>query len=116
MSIGEFLKQERVARKVSLREIQSITKIPLRYLEDLEAGNLHMLPKIYVRGYIKAYSDCMDLVVPEMLLQTRELIDEKPQEIFEKPTQKSPFSISQTFIYVAIAAIVIALAAYFAWK
>ena len=54
---GEYLKRERDAKNVSLSDLSQATKIPLRTLERLEAGDANALPApVFVRGFVKAYA------------------------------------------------------------
>jgi cytoskeletal protein RodZ len=54
---GEYLKRERNAKNVSLADLSQATKIPLRTLERLEAGEVDALPApVFVRGFVKAYA------------------------------------------------------------
>ncbi len=54
---GEYLKRERNAKNVSLADLSQATKIPLRTLERLEAGEADALPApVFVRGFVKAYA------------------------------------------------------------
>jgi cytoskeleton protein RodZ len=56
-SFGEELKRDRLLREVSLEEISAATKISVRILTALEAGNLAKLPApVFTRGFIRAYS------------------------------------------------------------
>jgi cytoskeletal protein RodZ len=57
LSFGEELKRERLLREVSLEEISSATKISMRLLVALEAGDVAKLPApVFIRGFIRAYS------------------------------------------------------------
>lgn len=54
---GDYLKRERTAKQVSLTDLAQATKIPLRTLERLEAGDAGALPApVFVRGFVKAYA------------------------------------------------------------
>ena len=54
---GDYLKRERNAKNVSLSDLSQATKIPLRTLERLEAGDAQALPApVFVRGFVKAYA------------------------------------------------------------
>jgi len=56
-SFGEELRRERLVRDISLEEISSATKISVRLLKALEAGDLKILPSpAFTRGFIRAYS------------------------------------------------------------
>ena len=56
-SFGEQLRLAREARGISLREISEQTRISIRYLEAIEAGEYKRLPGgIFNRSFIKAYA------------------------------------------------------------
>ena len=56
-SFGEELRRERLVRDISLEEISSATKISVRLLKALEAGDLSVLPSpAFTRGFIRAYA------------------------------------------------------------
>jgi cytoskeletal protein RodZ len=55
--IGNFLKERREARGISLIEAEKDLKIRKKYLQALEEGNLDVIPgKTYIIGYLKNYS------------------------------------------------------------
>jgi hypothetical protein len=56
-SVGEYLKKERQARNLDLREVAELTKISERYLSCIECGDYDKLPPgPYAKGYIAAYA------------------------------------------------------------
>jgi len=60
-SLGEFLKKERVAKRLPLKEISRISKININYLSLLERNELDKIPDCYAKGYLDAYCDCLGL-------------------------------------------------------
>ena len=50
------LKELRVFKEISLEDLQSKTKINIRYLEAIESGNFEVLPTPYLRLFIRAYA------------------------------------------------------------
>ena len=50
------LKELRVSKEISLEDLQSKTKINIRYLEAIESGNFEVLPTPYLRLFIRAYA------------------------------------------------------------
>ena len=50
------LKSYREAQKISLEEISKKTKINLTFLQSIEKGEFDILPKTYVRLFLKSYS------------------------------------------------------------
>jgi|SRR5688500_2372892 len=60
--LGEKLKKARVARGVSLREIEAATKISVGALEALERGDYSKLPGgIFSRSFVRSYAHAVGL-------------------------------------------------------
>ena len=54
--VGEFLKKNREAKKISLEQAALVTKISTGTLRDIESANLKKLPsKSYLRGFVFSY-------------------------------------------------------------
>lgn len=61
-SPGEHLKREREHRGVSLQKIFESTRVPLKYLEAIEADRIDGLPQpAFVKGYIRNYCKVLGL-------------------------------------------------------
>jgi cytoskeletal protein RodZ len=55
--IGNFLRERREARGISLIEVEKDLKIRKKYLQALEEGNIDAIPgKTYIIGYLRNYS------------------------------------------------------------
>lgn len=62
IQFGSRLKEQREARKLSLRDVSSATKIPERSLERLEDGRWSELPaEVFVRGFVMSYARCVGM-------------------------------------------------------
>lgn len=84
MSIGSELKAAREARKATLEEVATRTKIPQKYLEALEEGRYDIFPsQTYVTGFIRAYAKVVGLDQAE--LTRRFKAEAKPQELRIEP-------------------------------
>ncbi|USK35760.1 DUF4115 domain-containing protein [Bacillus sp. F19] len=60
--LGNRLKQAREERKLSLDDLQAMTKIQKRYLIGIEEGNYGIMPgNFYVRAFIKQYAETVGL-------------------------------------------------------
>jgi cytoskeletal protein RodZ len=60
--LGNRLKEARLAKGLSLDDLQSMTKIQKRYLIGIEEGNYSSMPgNFYVRAFIKQYSEALSL-------------------------------------------------------
>ena len=56
-SVGDSLRAAREQQGLELSEVASRTRVPLRHLEALEAGNYNSLPSpTYATGFVKAYA------------------------------------------------------------
>lgn len=59
---AEILKEARLELAVSLEQVAEKTKIPLRYLKNIEAGRYDLLPgESYAKLYIKSYAQFLGL-------------------------------------------------------
>lgn len=60
--LGERLRQKRIAADVSLQDISDRTRIGVRYLEALEAGEFKQLPgAIFARSFVRQYAQIVGL-------------------------------------------------------
>ncbi len=60
LDIGKELKELRISKNLTLKEISEITKINLKYLEYLEDNNFTFLPEVYVKAFLKNYIKALD--------------------------------------------------------
>jgi len=60
--LGNKLKAAREEKGLTLRDIERATKIGIRMLEHIEAGEFHKLPSgVFARNFIRQYCDFIDL-------------------------------------------------------
>ena len=118
LSAGQQLKAAREAKGLSLEDIASETRIPLRHLESLEASDWDRLPApTYTLGFAKSYASAVGLDRAEIGDQLRADMggfrtDSSAVETFEPadPARTMP----KWLVISAIAAIVI-VALVFSW-
>ena len=56
-TVGDYLKNERIAKNISLREVASLTMISVYYLDYIEKNDYEKLPQgPYIKGYISSYA------------------------------------------------------------
>ncbi len=73
--IGKLLKEKRDSLKISLEEVSAATKINIKILQSLEAGDLEKLPaKTFVRGFVQTYAKYLGLDSKEVLAKLQETI------------------------------------------
>ncbi|OCT13753.1 hypothetical protein A8709_19425 [Paenibacillus pectinilyticus] len=81
--LGYILRKTRLEKKISLDDLQEVTKIRKRYLEAIEEGNYKVLPgSFYVRAFIKSYAEALGLDPNEVLNMYQSSI---PSPTIEKP-------------------------------
>jgi cytoskeleton protein RodZ len=60
--LGQTIQQARQAKSLTLRQLYSLTKVPVHQLEALEMGRVDRLPEdIYVRGFIQRIGNTLGL-------------------------------------------------------
>ena len=95
-SLGQWLREEREARSISLEEIAAATKIVPRYLEALEDDRLDMMPGgFFVKGIIRTYAQAIGLDPEEVLgrYKAAGLLSAGPEHgrnLFAKPAEVIP--------------------------
>lgn len=59
--IGEYLRRQRLLRGMSIEELASITRVPLRSLERLESGRFDGETDGFVRGFVRTVANALGL-------------------------------------------------------
>jgi cytoskeletal protein RodZ len=78
--LGEFLKNERLKKGITLDELQEITKVRIKYLKAIEDGNLDDIPAlVYAKGFIKSYAEAVGVDANELLSKYNYLFKEKEE-------------------------------------
>ncbi|GLB59276.1 helix-turn-helix domain-containing protein [Cytobacillus sp. NCCP-133] len=78
--LGSLLKEARLAKDMSLDDLQKVTKIQKRYLIGIEEGDYSMMPgKFYIRAFIKQYAEAVGI---------------EPEEIFEQYKGEIPVTLN----------------------
>lgn len=72
--LGELLRRRRETQGITLEELQTRTKIRIKYLEAIEAGDYAVIPgEVYLRGFIRS-------VAKELALDQQEVMQLYQQE------------------------------------
>src|SRR5690606_813765 len=89
--LGEYLKRERELRQISLSKIADETKIPFRYLEAIERGDVEKLPgEVYLKGFLRSYALELGLDDHDVLERYRQLKEKEAEGDEEKTVQAKP--------------------------
>jgi cytoskeletal protein RodZ len=78
--IGEYLRQAREEKNISIKDVQEATKISMRYLEAIERGDFNGIPgEVYCKGFIANYAIAIGLD-PQYVLQRYHQIKTEQEE------------------------------------
>lgn len=114
-TFGEFLRDARERRGLTLQQIARETRIPWRHLDALEHGNLNVVPGgMYRRAEIRAYADAVGLDRSLALAQLEHALESSVAPEVRTPSAQPPESRART-TWPALGAIgVVAAATMFA--
>lgn len=109
--IGDFLRERREERGISLIEVEKDLKIRKKYLQALEEGNIDIIPgRTYIIGYLRNYSKYLGIDEENInsIIQTYknlekrkyDIEDIKEENIFLKKKDKSIFEKKRFFFPV----------------
>ena len=87
-NLGTWLKAARETKGVSLREVESVTRIRVRYLEALEVGDYAVMPggEPQVRGFLRRYAAFLGLSSEEAVHRyNQDVHGGRPQPVVSAP-------------------------------
>lgn len=120
VSIGERLRRAREARSMSLDDVASQTRIPMRHLQHIENGDWDALPApTYAIGFTRNYASAVGLDGPALASELRDSIGgprrrAPPPEYYQPadPARVPPRSLA--LIALVLAAVLIG--GYLIWR
>lgn len=72
--IGDILRKEREKKGLTLKDVQEVTKIRLRYLEAIDEGDFEVIPgEVYRKGFIANYANVVGLDAQAILQKYHDL-------------------------------------------
>jgi cytoskeletal protein RodZ len=96
VAFGEFLRQARERRRLTLEQIAGETKIAPRILTSLEQGNVQPMPKgMYRRAMLRAYAESVGLDTDAALNEFERTFEEPPPRETPLPTLPLPAPTQQ---------------------
>ncbi len=59
-NLGEYLQQKREEQNISIDELVSHTRIPIRFIEAIESNQFDLLPnQVTAKGFLRSYAECV---------------------------------------------------------
>jgi len=91
--IGDLLRNTRLEKGLSLKDVQTETKIRQKYLEALEKGDFQVIPgEVYLKGFLRCYANALGLDGMELVERYKALKagEAKPGETREEVLPRAP--------------------------
>jgi len=99
--IGLQLKKQREAKGLELADIEKVTKISIRLLRSIEAGDFGALPSgVFARNFVRQYCKAVDLS-PEPILEKVFVVESDLMESEDGPEENSHVRII-VFVFVVV--------------
>jgi cytoskeletal protein RodZ len=96
ISLGEFLRQERERRGITIEQVASATKVGVRTLHSLEADHFAELPaKPFIRGFVTSYCRFIGLDPKEILARFDDFMSYKANERPNRETGHSGYAFEK---------------------
>lgn len=119
VSFGAWLRHQREARGIELRDIADHTKISIRYLEALEVDRFDLLPApVFTKGFLRQYGRYIGLDPDQVVNTYLNALHEGDAGQSEEPSEKHGIASERWFgaLLVAGAVILLALVAYLTFR
>jgi cytoskeleton protein RodZ len=121
-SVGERLKAERELRGLSLEDIATKTRVPLRHLVSIEGSEYGKIPgHTYTLGFVRSYARALKMDEVKLSSDLRSELAASGHSGYNAPTQNyeptDPSSVpSRLLAWTAAAIAVVMLAGFFIWR
>lgn len=99
-TIGDILRESRVAQHLTLEEVEEKTSISSSYLLALELEQFQLIPENQIEDFIQKYGECVHLDTADLLAKYRKQKAAKPvKEDKKAPAPKQAASTSKAVPY-----------------
>lgn len=79
---GEYFKQRREERGLSLKEVENATSIRSTYLEAIEQGRFHqVISPVYAKGFVRQYANFLGIDGERFIQEYGHLFGKKPDKV-----------------------------------
>lgn len=121
---GNWLRRQREAREISLRDIAERTKIGIRYLEALEEDRFDILPApVFTKGFLREYARYVGLSADEVInhylaAHSQEIAEQTDAGRAKAKARERAASSGRwsVLFFVLAAALLLLLLGVFSWK
>jgi len=98
----EYLRKQREERKIRLSDVAVQTRISIKFLEAIEAGNFEIMPPTYIRAFIRDYSKAVGIDPDDMVRRYDQHIEslktekEQAEATVAEKTGPRPINLTNT--------------------
>ncbi len=85
-SLGEKFKEKRESKDLSIKQVSEDTKIRSHILKAIEEDNYSILPKVYLKSFLLAYSKYLNIPTSDIQENLDEIFKEAPKK--EEPEKE----------------------------
>jgi len=94
-TVGGILQEARIAKKISLAEVERATKIRVKFLEGIEKDDYTALPSLsYAKGFVKNYAEYLGIDSAKVLAFFRRQTIDAPKSSL---LPKTPTVVNKSF-------------------
>jgi cytoskeleton protein RodZ len=121
-TVGEQLKAERERQGLTLTDVATRTRVPMRHLESIEKSQFSDLPgSTYTLGFTRSYARSLDMDAAKIGAELRTELSQSGHDSYHVPAQNyepaDPSRVpSKTLAWTAAAIAVLLLAGYLIWR
>ena len=107
-SVGQYLRQQREVKAMSVEEVARATRVPMSSVERLESDQFDELPgEVFVRGFMKSYARAVGLDADDVLARytsTRRVAWVTPLPISSptRPARSRRYGVAIAFVLLLI--------------
>jgi cytoskeletal protein RodZ len=107
-TVGQYLREQREARQMSVEEIARATRVPMPSVERIESDQFDELPgEVFARGFLKSYARAVGLAPEEVLARytaSRRVawVTPLPLSSPTKPARGRRFGVAIAFVLLLI--------------
>jgi len=117
VEIGRILQQARATKRISLRQLHSVTLVPTHQITALETGELEHLPEdVYIRGFIRRLGNALGLNGAELAASLPK--DDPNRGVvpsWYRPVKDRGLYLQPSHLYLGYAAVMVGAMGGLAW-
>jgi len=121
-TVGSILKEARIAKNLTLEDVEKVTKIRAKFLDAIEQDAYHLLPSpIYAKGFVKNYGEYLGLDSARvMAFFRRQTVDVKRSALLPRKSEDigvKGFRITPgRFVALIVGAFILVFLVYFGFQ